>query len=142
MKKLYLAHPLTMELEIREWELKVEAKYDIELLNPFYDNGTREDIDKIHAGLLEPRTVTKVYDGKTIMERDLRAIEKTAGTLAIIEKGKESFGTSMELFYCSRILQKPTYVITTTMAGHPWIIALATKIFTNYEDFEDYIKKI
>jgi nucleoside 2-deoxyribosyltransferase len=136
--ELYLAHPLTMRKEIREWELEFEKRTGIKLQNPFYDAEGRDDIQRFDEGLLEPRTIEKVSGGLTIVERDLRQIEHADGIVAFMEPQKMSVGTPMEVFYNSRILQKPTYVITNSLSGHPWIKGLAKKIFKNKEEFEKY----
>lgn len=138
-KKLYLAHPFNMRHEVREWELGFEERTGINLDNPFYDAKDRNEIlAKIDKGIIEPRTVTRMEDAELIMVRDLKKIEQDDGLLAFIEKGEESFGTPMELFYGSRILRKPCYVVTKSMKGHPWIKALAEKIFKDGESFEKY----
>lgn len=140
IKSLYLAHPFEMRKEIRDWELCFEKRTGINLQNPFYDCKERNDMKLFDEGLLEPRTIKKVNEGLTIVESDLRQIEKEDGIVAFIEKNKESFGTPMEFFYNSRILQKPTYAITDNMGGHPWIKGLATEVFPNKLVFERYIK--
>ena len=137
-KTLYLAHPFEMRKEVREWELEFEKRTGIQLQNPFYDADGREDIKLFDEGLLEPRTIAKISSGIKIVEADLKQIKKADGVVAFIEANKSSLGTPMEFFYSSRILNKPTYAITKSMCGHPWIKGLATKSFNNKEEFENY----
>ena len=132
--KLYLAHPFTMRKEIREWELFFEKYTGVELLNPFYDV-ENDDMAKFDEGLAEPRTIETREDGNEIMERDLHSIYWCQGLVGILEYGKESFGTPMEVFYNSHILQRPTYIITKSAIGHPWVKALATMTFKNPYEF-------
>jgi len=144
IKSLYLAHPLVMRKEIREWELGFEERTGIQLDNPFYDKGPNdpeaEEIKLIDTGRIIPNTMNNPKKCLAIVEYDLRAIEQTDVIVAFIEKGKESMGTPMEVFYSSRVLQHPTYIITKTMPGHPWIRGLATKLFEDTEQFEEYLK--
>lgn len=138
---LYLAHPLELRHEVREWELNFEEKTGIQLINPFYDIVERIDIKGIDKGLIHPRNFKQKKEGKFIIERDLNQIAKANGLVAFIEKDSQSFGTPMELFYNSRILQRPSYVITATQLGHPWVRGLANKCFKNKENFEKYCLK-
>lgn len=135
--KLYLAHPFNMRHEIREWELDFERHTGITLDNPFYDNH-RGDIRKFDEGLAEPRTIKTKEDGLYIVNKDLREIERDDGILAFIFKGQESMGSPMELFYASRILHRPSYVVT-NCSGHPWVKGLATELFKSKEEFEKYV---
>jgi nucleoside 2-deoxyribosyltransferase len=137
-KSLYLAHPFEMRKEVRAWEMGFEERTGIRLQNPFYDAEGREDIKLFDEGLLEPRTIEKVSGGLNIVERDLRQIEQADGVVAFMEPHKLSCGTPMEFFYNSRILQKETYVITSSLQGHPWIKGLAKEIFKTKEEFEKY----
>ena len=138
MKSYYLAHPFEMRKEIRDWELDFEKRTGINLFNPFYDDGERKDMQLLDKGLVIPRTMKIKADAIKIVNRDLRNIEKQDGLVCFIELNKASFGTPMELFYNSRILQRESYIITDTMEGHPWIKGLATKIFPNKESLENY----
>lgn len=138
-KQFYLAHPFEMRKEIREWELEFEKRTGIQLENPFYDDPDRDDVYRMDRGEITPRTMKRKGDGNQIIDRDLSKIESNQGLVAFIQKQKNSLGTPMEIFYSSRILRRPTYVITDELAGHPWIIGLATKIFNNEEDFEKWI---
>jgi len=141
MKSYYLAHPLNMRKEIREWELGFEKRTKINLFNPFYDADERRDIYLMDKGILIPRTMKSKLEGLKIVNRDLKAIEKQDGIICIINTQKESFGTPMELFYNSRILQRNSYIVTSEMGGHPWIKGLSIKIFKNKENLEKYFKR-
>ena len=138
MKSYYLAHPLNMRKEIREWELGFEKRTKINLFNPFYDADERRDIYLMDEGLIIPRTINSKLEGLKIVDRDLNQLEKQDGIICLINTQKESFGTPMELFYNSRILRRKSYIVTDKMEGHPWIKGLSTEIFKNKEDLEKY----
>jgi len=53
MKTYYLAHSLTKRKLIRKWQIRLEGKYNIKFLNPFYNNTYEraeiEKLDKMHT---------------------------------------------------------------------------------------------
>ena len=136
---LYLAHPLNIRHEAREWELGFEQRTGINLLNPFYDVPTRQDIYRLDAGENGPAIRRSKAQCVKVVNADLNLIHRSDGIVAIVEKGQESFGTPMEIFYNSVVLKRPTYIITDTLRGHPWIKGLSTQTFRTYQDFEQYV---
>ena len=120
-KTFYLAHPTVARNDIREWELAVEKKYNINLLNPFFDNYRKDSTE-----LKEGKIYTQNLDYKSIVEEDLKAIDNCAGVLAILTEN--SVGTAMELFYNSVHLSKPTYIIIedSKLLHHPWMKYIAS----------------
>lgn len=142
IKKLYLAHPLVRRHEIRRLELLFEKETGIELLNPFYDNPEgRKDIERLDLGEYVARTLKEKEKGREIIDADLKLIDSCEGIVAIKNRTDSSDGTPMEFFYNSIILQKPTFLITEDLCGHPWYIGSATKIFKDWHSFKDYIKE-
>lgn len=142
MKTYYLAHNFYDRKQIREWELKIEKKYHINLDNPFYDNDRNDikELDKLKDGspeqlqyFKERNTPKMCYD---IVEGDLEMIRKSDGLLTIIDN--VSIGTSMEIIMASRIYKVPVFVITNIVESHPWIRYFATKIFKTKEEFENW----
>jgi nucleoside 2-deoxyribosyltransferase len=144
LEKLYLAHPLVRRHEIRILELQFEEKTGIKLLNPFYDNygpGGREDIKSLDRGEYVARTIKTKQMGLGITEVDLRLIDSCEGMVAVKNKTDVSDGTPMEFFYNSRILKRPTFLITEDLCGHPWYIAYATEIFKDWHSFQSHMLK-
>ena len=144
MKTLYLAHNFNIRKQIRKWELKIEGKYNINLDNPFYDHD-RNDIaalDKLEdnspeqAKYFKERNTLTMVD--SIVEGDLELIRKSDGLVTRIKN--PSIGTSMEIFFASRILRIPVYIITVKHANHPWIKKHATMTFNNMKEFEKFIE--
>ena len=145
--RLYLAHPTDMRKEIREWEIEFEKETGIELLNPFYDEKGEdpeyEMIKQVDSGEIDPEMLNRYPDKEfamKIVQSDLDKISNCDALVAFIEPDMESFGTPMELFWSSYCLDKKTYVIIKKMAGHPWILGMATKIFKDKESFTEWIK--
>ena len=77
---LYLAHPLKMRHEVREWELDFERQTDQQLLNPFYDVDGREDIKQMDQGIIKPRTMKNKMEGLDIIFKDLNLIDLCVGS--------------------------------------------------------------
>lgn len=145
MKILYLAHNFYDRKLMRKWELKLEGKYNISLDNPFYDND-RNDIkalDKLKDHSKEQNEYFKLRNTidmvDKIVDGDLVMIRKADGLVTVIKSA--SIGTSMEIFYASRILRVPVYVITKNYNFHPWIKKHATKIFRTRREFEKFVKE-
>jgi nucleoside 2-deoxyribosyltransferase len=136
--KLYLAHPFYSREKIRKWELELEEKTGIELINPFYDI-KREDIEKVDSG---EKTRYDV-DPTEIVQRDVAQIarEDVRGTIAIID-GNLSYGTIQEMVY-SKMLQKPVYsLITNEHENHAWLKYHSRKIFTDEQSLENFLERI
>ena len=142
MKIFYLAHNFEGRKKVRLWELKMEGKYNINLDNPFYDNPERakdmQVIDSFRDGSKEQKEFMSTRSDRSIVEDDLDKIRKSDGVLAIAEVTR--IGTPMEIFFGSRILRIPVFIITKRYAKHPWITLHATKIFTNLTQFERYVE--
>lgn len=139
IKSLYVAHPIYERHAVREWELGFEERTGIQLFNPFYDDPKgRDDIKRMDQGE-DIRYSRDMMQCLSIVGRDLHHIAKQDGIVAFLEKEQNSVGTPMEIFYNSHMLRKPTYVISETLEGHPWIKTLSTKIFSSEPDFEQYI---
>lgn len=134
-KTFYLAHPTVTKNEVREWELSVEKKYNINLLNPFFDNYTKDA-----TKLVEGKIYVQNPDYRFIVEEDLKAIDRCDGILAILTEN--SMGTAMELFYNSVHLSKPTYIIIedSKLIQHPWMKYVAS--YPPFKSREEFSKKV
>jgi len=141
MKTFYLDHNFYDRKRFRKWELRIEAKYNINFDNPFYDND-RNDIrilDKLKDRSKEQKEYFKKRNTTEIVEDDLDMIRKSDGIITVLDS--PSFGTSMEIFFAARILRIPVYIITKRFSYHPWIRKFATRIFSTRTEFELFIKK-
>ena len=129
----YICHPFDSRKRIRKWELGIEKKLGINLLNPFYDTG-RQDAKDIDAGRLARYEI----DPKKIVEGDLDWIKRSKGLIAFIT-GEISYGTIQEMVY-GKINKKPVYsVITNGHDKHPWLQYHSTKVFTKLENLEQFL---
>lgn len=125
--RLYLAHPLKLRKDIRQWELIMERELELELWNPFYDGPEREQIEDLDAGKYKNEDAyNKSLKPKRTVEGDLRAIDACQGTLAWIEKGVSSLGTPMEVMY-TLLKKKPVYIIAPDWQSHVWLRYIAKK---------------
>lgn len=133
---LYLAHPFDSRKSIRKWELKVEKKIDIDLINPFYDNPSRNDVLDIDAGRMERYEVSPVL----IVERDLKLIGESDGVIAIID-GSLSYGTIMEIVYATIYIKPVFIVVTNGHIKHPWLQYHATESFESLHELRRWLNK-
>lgn len=134
-KIFYLAHPTVARNEIRDWEIEVEKKYNITLLNPFFDNYIN-DSTELKGG----KNYIDDSDYKSIVEGDLKAIDRCDGVLAIMTEN--SVGTAMELFYNSVHLSKPTYIIMedSKLMHHPWLKYIVS--YPPFKNREEFTKEV
>lgn len=143
MVTLYFAHNFLTRKQMRKWELKIEGKYNINLDNPFYDNPDRAEemviLDSYKDASRKQRDYLSTRSSRDIVEDDLEKIRKSDGIVTVITIA--SIGTPMEIFFASRILRIPVYIVTRKYAKHPWIIEHATKIFETRKNFEQFIKQ-
>ena len=144
MITLYLAHNFLTRKKIRKWELRIERKYNINLDNPFYDNPERAEemliLDSYTDCSRKQRSYLSTRSSYNIVEDDLEKIRKSDGIIAVLNDVR--IGTPMEVFYASRVLRLPVYVVTRKYAAHPWVIELATKIFASKKELEKYLAKL
>ena len=77
---------------------------------------------------------------KSIVEGDLKAIDRCDGVLAIMTEN--SVGTAMELFYNSVHLSKPTYIIMedSKLMHHPWLKYIAS--YPPFKNREEFTKEV
>jgi len=141
MIAFYLAHNFYDRKMLRKWELKLETKYNISLANPFYDNDRNDikELDKLKDRSKEQREYLRKRDIDLIVEGDLEMIRKSDGVVTMLNS--PSFGTPMEIFFASKVLHIPVYIITKKYTYHPWIRKYATKIFKNRTEFESFVKQ-
>jgi len=124
-KKLYLAHPFASRAEIRKWELYVEKKYKINLLNPFYDV---PDQKKKH----------EETDPVDIVSKNLKQLRKCKALIGLITDDVY-YEVVMEIVYAN-LYKIPVYLIV--MNGdqkHPWLLCHSKKIFTSFRSFEQFL---
>ena len=128
--KIYLAHPFLEQ----ELGLKVQAQLEalgITVMNPFQRNE-----QPIYEAIIAKKELFGPKHAKNIVEGDLRLIERADAIIALVT-GKASIGTHMEVFYCSRILQKPVFCLYqlggATGKIHPWYEFLTKSYSTETE---------
>ena len=133
---LYLCHPFDSRKWVREWELGIEKKLGITILNPFYDTG-RQNAKDIDAGRLARYEI----EPKKIVEVDIDLIKKSKGLVAFIT-GDLSYGTIQEMVY-GKLYKKPVYsIVTNKHEKHPWLQYHSTKVFTELSDLEKFLSKL
>lgn len=140
MKKIitdyYLAHPFQSRTWVRAWELEVEEKLKINLVNPFYDI-KRDDIKQINGGNRNPFS----GDPTKVVNRDLETLCKQDGLIAMITEDI-SYGTIQEQVY-AHLYGK--YIMSLIMNGyekHYWLRYHSDEIYTELYRLENRLEKI
>ena len=129
---IYTSHPFDFRREFRKWELHIESKFEVELINPFYDIH-RDDVKLIDE---EGITRYELLDHKEVVERDIAAIKDSDAVITVIS-GHTSYGTPMEMVY-ARIYHKPNYLVCMSgREGHPWLKYFSSDIFLTLDELED-----
>jgi len=133
----YLAHPFPERASIREWELELEKKLDIDLYNPFFDGWESTTVEEYNNKAKSTEEFSKFIreHSSRIVTSDLDAIEKADGMIAYLPY--PSIGVSMEVFYCGWILKNPTLIyqpsyIYGKYERHPWLLECGRLYKTEY----------
>ena len=146
--KLYLAHSVSLIKSVRKWEIRMQGKYLIDLINPFKNN-TFENVEVLVTLKSEAKMIRymKQLDFDTctkIVEYDLGLLRKCDGLVAVFNT--PSLGTAQEIFAAHYLYQLPVYVITPSYLYHPWIRYIVEKSggksFKTRKAFENYVKEL
>ena len=129
--RYYLAHPHASRKEIRVWELHLEVRYEMDIINPFYDLD-RDDIKAQDEG----RRDMYSEDDKVVVERDKAAIRACDAVIAIVD-GSPSYGTIMEIGYASDMGTPVHLICTNGKQDHYWLKYHSDHIYTSKQEFED-----
>lgn len=142
--KLYVAHSLAHRAKIRKTQLEIESKYNVKLVNPFYEF-VREEITVLDQIISKKdrelyKSIWSEEDCQDIVEMDLEMIRKCDGLLVFLAPNEALIGTSMEIQF-AHILGMRIFVITQNYRFHPWIRFYSTQIFDNITSFKEWLKK-
>ena len=144
--RLYLSHPFPERDKIKEWEIEIENKLDIELHNPFYDGWEAKWLVKYNKKTSSPEEFSKFVkrNYKRIVESDLRALQRCDGMIAFVPY--PSIGVAMEILYMSYVLKKPVLIYQPSMIysiveTHPWLKYFG-KIYKTLKGLERGISKL
>lgn len=142
--KLYIAHSLAHRKKIRKTQLEIEAKFNIKLVNPFYEQ-VREEINILDQ--IISREDKDLYKQswsdeacQNIVEMDLRMIRHCDGLLVFLVSNEALIGTAMEMQF-AKMLDMKIYTITRHHQFHPWVRFYSTQIFNNITEFKKYLEK-
>jgi len=149
MLELYLAHSLVKRKRIRAWQIKLEGKYNIKFVNPFYNNQYErieiEKLDKMRTKK-EKRNFQQAWTIETckqIVNIDLTLVRKSDGVVSYFQQ--PTIGTSQEIIMAAYVYQIPVYIIAGENQYHPWLRTMATisngKIFNTMTQFEKFVEK-
>jgi len=141
--KLYLAHPLDERHIVRKIELELEKKYNIELVNPFYDSH-RQDITDLDNGIISRHDFTKSQSIR-ISNKDLSILNSCDGIL--VYQPYNTIGSILELGH-AHVLKTLGIKMVTIIIGipkitnHLWIKAYCDYRFRTFKNFEKFLKEM
>lgn len=147
MKKYYLAHSCELIDSVRKWELKVQGKFKVDLINPFKGNEfeNMEELRKLttRKKLLQYMRTLDDETCRKIVEYDLDLLRKCDALIAVFRN--PSVGTAMEIFAAAYLYRIPIYVICQKYIYHPWLVHLAVRsggeVFSSRKAFENFLEK-
>ena len=149
VRLFYLAHSFPLRNNMRKWQMMMEGTFNIEFLNPFYNNKyEREEMETLDT--IKSKREQKEYmkswsldKCSGIVENDLSLIRKSDGIVAYFET--PSIGTSQEIIMAALVYRVPVYIITNDCLYHPWIRYLADisngGLFRNRTEFKRFVEK-
>jgi len=132
--KIYLSHAIERRREgnFLEYYLNYMLGEDnIEIFNPFKYQGD------IREAWLKGNHSKDIAD--QIMHKDLELIRDSDLVLTFVP-GKESIGTSMEIFFARYHLKVP--VIILIQEAHPWLVSLGACRVTSLETLVTEVMKL
>jgi len=132
-KLIYLAHPLSSRHHMRKWELEMEDKYQVNIINPFYDL-TFENVKKLDEGMELKEWMGQSSD--ELVLDDIHVISGCDALIALID-GSTSYGTIMEIAYAHALGIKVYAVVTNGYENHPWLMYHCDEIYIDLEDLEE-----
>ncbi len=129
MQKIYLCGPIMDEVDghAREWRRRAKDLLGDQflLLDPMRRNFKDREVDSANE----------------IVEFDLQDVRDA--DILLVNYGKSSVGTSMEVFYASHVLH--TFVIAFSpipfQECSPWMVKYCTKILPTLEQAADYVRE-
>ena len=147
-KRYYIGHSCELIESVRLWELKIQGKYKIDLINPFKGNKfeNMEELKqlKTRKKLLAYMKTLSDETNEKIVTYDLELLRKCDGVVALFNN--PSVGTAMEIFAGAYLYRIPVYVICRNYIHHPWIAHLCWVsgggAFTSRKKFEEYLTKL
>ena len=140
--RLYLAHSCLLIDTVRRWEIKIQGRFYVDLINPF-NNNTFENVELLRTLKSKKKLLAymRTLDNDTcekIVTYDLDLLRKCDGLVAVFND--YTAGTMMEIFAGAYLYRLPVYVIS-PKKYHPWLRWLSTEMFTSRVAFEEYLKR-
>jgi hypothetical protein len=142
--KLYLAHSVELITTTRTWEVYIQGKYYIDLMNPFkneHENLFVLKKLKTRRQILEYMETLSDSVKTKIVKADLKLLRQCDGLVGIFKE--PSIGTAQEIFAAAYLYRIPVYVICGAYVSHPWITECARvsggDVFRTKKEFEDHL---
>ena len=139
MTVIYLAHSVHERQEGKRLQKKLEELGYV-VINPFYPETPRPDIDALDRLEIKPWNVTE-EEGIRIVKQDLRAVRLSDMIVAKLPEKRKTFGIPCEIMY-AWMLHIPVYTVTISMLKHPWVITLSEKVYSVFDELYEDLKEV
>ena len=139
MTVIYLAHSTHERQEGKRLQKRLED-LGYTVINPFYPETPRPDIEALDKQIIEPYGVTPEV-GIEIVKQDLRAVRLSDMIVAKLPEKKKTFGIPCEIMY-AWMLHIPIYTATKSMLKHPWVITLSEKVYATFDELYEDLKEV
>lgn len=132
---IYLAHSVHEREMGKEVQKRLEH-LEYEIYNPFYPKDPRayrNDIKALDEGLIVPWDIPDKDSAKWIIKIDLRAVGNS-DVIVCIFPNRRTVGIPCEMMFAWMSHIPILCVVPEDMCGHPWIVGMSDKVFTDIED--------
>lgn len=137
---IYLAHSVRERGMGKRVQKRLED-LGYEIYNPFYPidpRAYRTDIKALDEGLIVPWDVPDRDSAEWIIKVDLRAVGNS-DIIVCIFPNKRTVGIPCEMMFAWMRHISILTVVPGDMKGHPWIVGMADKVFTDIEELYEYL---
>jgi len=138
MMKAYLAHSVHKRERGKEIQKKLESM-GIEVYNPFYSHD-RQDILDLDKGIVQPWNIVDEDKSRLIVDLDLDGLRKCDFLICVYPDGV-TVGIPCEMMFGWMLHLKIVALVPHNLRGHPWIVAMCEKIFTDLNDLYNYLEE-
>ena len=137
--RIYLAHSVFERQKGRKIQRRlVELGYVV--VNPFYSETSREDIEKVDGGKLVPWSIKDVEEARRIINQDLEAL-KGCDLIVCLFPRRRTVGIMAEMTIAWKVYKIPILsVVPKDMKAHPWIMGMSERVFTSLDDLYYYLR--
>lgn len=139
MHRIYLAHSAHERPKGKRLAQRISnLGYDV--YNPFYDVEDTTYVDELDNTNVQDWDVVDPIRSKWVVVNDLRGVRSCDSVICVFPR-RRTVGISCEMTY-AWMNHIPVYsVVPDDMKGHPWIVEMSNKVYTDIEDLMRYLSE-